>query len=227
MAPSISGGTQNSGTTSAVTYTWPSHQNDDILIMALESSTTALTTPSTPSGMAHVTGSPRSQTSNATSITAFWKRAASFSESNVIVPAAVDHQDGIPFRIRGGLLRGTPWDASTSSGQSSGTGTRTFSGFNTLTANSLVVYMIACELDSLTDNFGTLNTPSGLTSFSVLDRIATDVGGGGGLIVASGIKTTVGNTGNLTWTFSNAAAWSGIGLAFPPALDFEGWGVSL
>ncbi len=226
MAPSVAEGTPNSGSTGATTYTWPSHQADDILLIALESSTTALSTPSTPSGMAHSGSSPRSQSTNATSITSFWKRAASNAESDVIVPAAANHQIGIPLRIRGGLVSGNPWDVSTSSGQSSASGGRTFSGFTTLTADSLVMYMLANDLDSATDDFGTLATPSGLTGFTVLDRQATATADGGQIIVAYGTKATAGFVGNLTWTFGTAAAWSGIAIAFPPALaySFEGWG---
>jgi hypothetical protein len=148
----------------------------------------------------------------------------------VVVPAAADHQVGIPFRIRGGLLRGNPWDISVATGQSSGTGTRTFaSGVtnSTTVPNSLVVYMLANDMDSTTDNFGTLTAPSGLTGFTVLDRTATTNGDGGQILVAYGVRTTSGSSGNLTWTFSTAAAWSGIALVFPPALDFEGWGVSI
>ncbi len=231
MAPSTPVlGTSTSGTTGATTYPWPSHQADDLLFVALESSGTALSTPSTPSGMAHTAASPRSQSSNATSITSFWKRAASSSESDVIVPAAADHQIGIPFMVRGGLASGNPWDASTSSGQSSGSGTRTFSGFNTVTADSLVIYMVTCDSDTLTDPFGTINTPSGLTGFTALSRVTTDSGGGGGIFVAYGVKATAGFVGSLTWTFAVAGVWSGIALALPPALpvtEFEGWGVSL
>jgi hypothetical protein len=90
--------------------------------------------------------------------------------------------------------------------------------------------MLACDLDTATDNFGTLATPTGLTSFTVLDRLFTTNGDGGGIIVASGIKATAGFVGNLTWTFATAAAWSGIAMSLPPTLpvtEFEGWGGSL
>lgn len=225
-------GTPNAGITGATSYTWPTHQADDILLLALESSVSALSTPTAPMGMAHTVNSPRPQSTNATAITAFWKRATSSAESDATVPAAADHQVGMPLRIRGGLTSGNPWDVSIASGQSVGTGTRTLGGITTLTADSLVVYMIACDLDSLVDNFSTFNTPSGLTGFTVFTRTFTDNGNGGGLAVAYGTKVTAGFVGSFTWSFTNAAAWSGIALALPPAgsataINFEGWGVSL
>lgn len=230
MAPTISLGTPNAGTTGATTYVWPSHQADDILLVTVEAQDSATGTPSTPSGMAHTASSPRSQSSAATNIATFWKRATSSAESDVIVPAVANHQSGIPFSIRGGLATGNPWDVATSTGQSSASGTRTFSGITTLTADSLIVWMLATDPDSTVDTFGTLNTPSGVTSFSVLSRIATDNGGGGQILVASGIKATAGFAGSLTWTFAAAQPWTGIALVFPPTaatVDFEGFGVPI
>lgn len=229
MAPTISAGTANTGTTGGVTYTLPTHLIDDILLLATETNVTAGLT--APSGWSGVAASPRAQGSNVTTVNGFWKRATTASETNPSVPATSDHQTGLPFRIRGGLTSGNPWDASTSGGQTSGT-SRTFSGFNTLTADSLVVYLLAADTDSATDVFGTLNTPSGLTGFAILGSSPTDNGNGGEILVASGVKATAGFVGNLTWTFSVASAWSGIALAFPPAgaggsVEFEGWGLPI
>lgn len=224
-------GTPNAGGTSDVTYVWPSHQAGDILILATETNLTGGL--SVPSGMANTIKSPRAQSTNVTTINAFWKRATSSSEPNAVVPATSDHQVGIPFRIRGCAASGDPWDASMSSGQSSGT-SRTFSGFNTLTDDSLVVFMIVADTDTTIDNFTGFNSPSGLSSFTVLDQIFTDNGNGGGILVGYGTKAVAGYTNNLTWTFTTASLWSGIALAFPPGsavvpdpVGFEGWGVPL
>lgn len=224
MAPSTALGTANAGTTGATTYTLPTHQTDDILLLATECNVTGGLT--APSGWSNVVNSPKAQGTNVTCLNGFWKRAASGSETDPQVAATTDHQVGIPFRIRGGLLTGTPWDAATSGTQSSGT-SRTFSGFTTLTPDSLVVYMLVADFDTATDIFGTLATPSGLTGFTTLSATPTANGNGGEVLVAYGVKATAGSVGNLTWTFSSAAAWAGIALAFPPAANFEGWGVAL
>lgn len=225
-------GTPNAGTTSATTYVWPTHQVDDILLLATETNVTGgLTVPSTPSGVANTTNSPRAQGTNVTALNAFWKRASSSSESDIVVPATSNHQTGIPLRIRGCLSSGNPWDTQTMGGQGSGT-SRTFNGFNTLTTDSLILYMIVSDFSTTSDNFTSFNSPSGLTGFTVLDQNFTSGGNGGGVVVAYGTKATVGFVGNLTWTFANASSWSGIALAFPPyvapsGVDFEGWGVPL
>lgn len=227
MAPTIAMGTVNAGTTGAVTYTLPSHQADDILLLATECNVTGGLT--APSGWSATAASPKAQGTNVTTLSSFWKRATSGAETNPQVAATTDHQTGIPFRVRGGLTSGNPWDASTSGGQTSGT-SRTFSGFSTVTADSLVVYMLTADADTATDIFGTLSTPSGLTGFTILGSNPTANGNGGEILVAYGTKATAGFVGNLTWTFSTAAAWAGIALALPPALavvEFEGWGVSL
>lgn len=229
MAPTIALGTNNAGTTVGVTYALPSHQTDDVLLLTTECNVTAGLT--APSGWSNVVNSPKAQGSNVTTLNGFWKRATSGSETNPVVAATIDHQIGSPLRIRGGLISGNPWDASTSGGQTSSASGRTFSGFNTLTADSLIVYLLAADADTAIDIFGTLATPTGLTGFTTLTTNPSTNGNGGELLIAYGTKATAGFVGNLTWTFSTAAAWSGIALAFPPAgagsIEFEGWGISI
>lgn len=240
-APTITLGTPNQGTTGATTYVWSSHQTDDTLGLATETNVTGgLTNPTAPTGMVDVDNSPRAQGSNVVAITAWWKRATSGAESNASVPAAADHQVGIPFRIRGGLTTGDPWEVAAADGQAAGTTSRAFdvsagNTLTTLTDENLVLYMIACSADTASDIMtgvggGAVSPPTGLTSWSVLDQHLTTNGNGGGVILAAGIRLTAGVVGPLQWDFSISSAWSGIALAFPPGLavtEFEGWGVPI
>lgn len=226
----------NQGTTAATSYGWPdSHEVDDILVLVTETNVTAgLTLPSTPSGMANTALSPRAQSSNVVTINSFWKRTALNASENLepdaIVPATSNHQLGVSLYLRGCVKSGNFWNAQTSGGQSAGT-SRTFSGFNTLTDDSLIMYMIAYDLDSGSSNLASITAPSGATNFYAYDWY-TDAGNGGGLIIGFAEKATAGFVGNLTWTFSAASSWTGIALAIPPYVppvntDFEGWGVPL
>jgi len=224
-APTLVLGTPNAGTTGATSYTQASHATDDILGLATETNVTGgLSDPTAPTGCVNVDNSPRPQGSNVTTITAWWKRATSGAEADFSVPATANHQVGIPFRIRGGLTTGDPWDVAAADGQATGTTGRAFdvSGGNTLTtltADSLVVYLIACHRDTDDDTFaGAITTaPTGLTSWTVHDQHFTSDGNGGGILVASGVRATPGVVGPLNWDFTVTGAWSGIALAFPPA----------
>jgi hypothetical protein len=223
MTVTLTLGTPNQGTTGATSYTQASHQTDDILMLGTETNVTAgLSDPTTPTGCVDVTGSPRTQGSNVTCNTTWWKRAASGAESNFSVPATSDHQVGIPFRLRGCITSGDPWEVISNDGQATGTTGRIYdpSGGNSLTTisdDNLVVYVLCCSTDTTSDNFaGAITTaPTGLTSWTIHDQHFTTNGNGGGMLVASGIKATAGVVGPLNWTFTTTGAFSGFCMAFP------------
>lgn len=214
-APTVPGaGADNHGTTGAVTYTLPAHQADDILLLVCETNVTGGLT--APSGWAHVTNSPKAQGSNVTSLSVFWLRAASSSETDPQVPAAADHQVGFAFNARGVINSGNPWDFTpVASGNASGSAMSATGGTTTV-ADTLVIVCSGNATDTASDNYTSVANGT-LAGFSVLNQSFTTDGNGGGVMVATGTLAAAGATGTTTATITTAGATANIVLALVPA----------
>jgi hypothetical protein len=217
--PTVAGvGADNSGSTGSVTYTLPSHQADDILLLVCETNVSAGLTTAT-SGWAHVTNSPRAQGSNVTCINVFWKRAASGSETNPVVDATSNHQAGFAMAVRGCVTVGNPWDFTpVGSGTASGS-TMSATGGTTTVANCLVLICSANFNDTATDDYSAISNGS-LANLTIQNQAFTSSGNGGGSMVATGEKATAGATGTTTANVTAATATSNLVFALhPPVLQ--------
>lgn len=213
--PTVAGvGAANHGTTAAVTYTLPSHQADDILLLVTETNVTGGLT--APTGWANVTTSPRAQGSNVTCLNVFWLRATSSAETNPQVPAAADHQDGFAIGIRGAVNTGNPWDF-TPVGSGGAATSFTATGGTTSVADCLVIIAICGNLDVATEQWSAEANAS-LSSFAQQLEAWTTDGNGGGTACYTGGKAVAGATGSTTGTAAASTSWSAITLAIKPAV---------
>lgn len=213
--PTVVVGVANSGTTGAVTYTNPTHQANDLLLLLTESQQTAgLTAPT--GGWANVTNSPRAQGTNALTINGFWKRCASSAEANPVVPAATNHQIGVVLRIRGAVTTGDPWDFSLAGGASAVSTVNFDSGGVTVGPKRLIITALTNSTDTATNQFSSAAGP-GQTGFATVFQQFTTNGGGGGLLVATGEKTNAGTVAPVTATIATSSIWAGLMLAIKPA----------
>lgn len=87
----------------------------------------------------------------------------------------------------------------------------------TTLANTLVVAIIANETDTNTAQASGWNNGN-LTSLTERTDVNTNSGNGGGFSIATGIKATAGNYGNITGTLANASTQARISLALKPTL---------
>lgn len=189
-------GAFNDASTGSLTVSLPAHQADDILLVFHE--TNVSTGSSTPSGWAHITGSPRSQGANVVAVSILWKRATSSSETNPVFSASSNHQMAFAVAARGCVTAGDPWDFAPVDYGVAATSLSVPGGTTTVT-NTRTFVVIANSADILTDQISAVSNGS-LTGFAVIDQEFTDMGNGGGVGVWSGTRTTTGSTGTTSAT---------------------------
>jgi hypothetical protein len=197
-------GAANHGT-GAVTYTLPSHQADDILLLVVECSDSAgVTAPTADGGWAHVTTSPRAQGSNVTCANVMWKRATSGAMTNPQVPTGPNHQVGAALAVRGAITSGDPWDFTPVGDGGAAQTTVSAAGGTTTVANTLVVVALANNTDTLSNQFTSVVNAS-LSSFGEQVQSFTTDGNGGGIGVYTGGKAAAGATGTTTGSQPSAS----------------------
>jgi hypothetical protein len=208
-------GTPNSGTTSGVTYTLPTHQADDILLLFVECSTTAgVSAPS--GGWADITNSPRAQGSNVTCLNIFWLRATGSGTTNPTTGAAANHQVGFTVVVRGAITTGNPWDFSPVGTGFGAQSTFSATGGTTTVADCLVMVGIVSNTDTATDEFTSAANAS-LSSFTEQEQVFVTDGNGGGVACYTGGKASAGATGSTTGNITTTNSYSALTFAIKPA----------
>src|SRR3990167_3004812 len=101
-------GTAVAGFGGDLTVSWPTHLTGDIGFLVVNSDVGF----DTPSGWAHILGSPNTNTNAPACVTAiFWKRAASDAEANVVAHGVADNYAIARIStVRGVIASGDPWD---------------------------------------------------------------------------------------------------------------------
>jgi hypothetical protein len=197
-------GTAQSGT-GAITVAWPPHLTGDIALLFVESCGGEAATLSTPAGFVNVTNSPQSTgtTTNGTRLTVFWCRATSSSMSSPTVADPGNHVYGGILTFRGVISTGDPWDVTAGGAKSSASTTTTFGAVTTSVSNELVVLAASRDNDLAVAAWSgwTNANLTGLTEYSDAGTIS---GNGGGIGVATGVKSTAGDTGTTTATVTSS-----------------------
>lgn len=221
--PTVVGvGADNAGTTGAVTYVLPVHQANDILVCVVETNVTGGLTTAT-SGWVHVTNSPKAQGTNVTSVSVFWKRATSSSETNPVIDATSDHQAGFTIGFRGCVTSGNPWDFTPVASGTSGSLTMSATGGTTTVADCLVCIFSANNTDTAVDAYSLIINAS-LTNLAIQNQSFTASGNGGGCMVGTGEKATAGATGTTTATMGATSSTANIVLALklaPASVNYD------
>jgi hypothetical protein len=199
-------GTAQSGT-GAITVAWPTHLAGDIALLFVESCGGQAVTLTTPAGFANVLNSPQyTGTGTAgTRITVFWCRATSSSMSSPIVGDPGNHVYGRILTFRGVTTTGNPWDVTAGGTKATASGTTTFGTVTTSVNNDLIVLAASRDNDSTAAAWTDASwTNTNLSSLTERQDGGTTSGNGGGVGVATGVKSTAGAIGSSTATVTSS-----------------------
>jgi hypothetical protein len=198
-------GTAATNTTGAISPAWPVHQTDDIALLFVEtaggSAAPSLTTANgfTQLGTTRTTGTGTA----GTKLAVFWARATSAAMAAPTLAGVADHQYAVIVTFRGALKTGSPFGDV--QGGSKGTASTTIS-LTTPYVNAeeaLVIFGITKDLDAATA-FLTSIVDADLTSITEHFDAGTVDGLGGGIAVASGVKTGAGAMATATATVTSS-----------------------
>lgn len=180
--------------TTALNLSWPTHQANDIGILLIEAENTITTI--TPAGWTHVTGSPL--VVGDTKLHVLWARADSSAMPDVSNSTNCNHKLGVIVTFRGCITTGNPWNVITTGSKTTASNTATVPSLTTTVNNTLVVMIVSRpDDDASTTHFG-VPVNATLNSIAKYGEFGTDLGHGGGFVVAGGIKATSGATGTST-----------------------------
>jgi hypothetical protein len=166
---------------------------DDILLLLIETANEAIAAPDGTWGAVDNSPSSTSGASTASRITAYWKSAGSGEVAPTLADPG-DHIHAVILGFRGCPTSGDPWNV-TAAGTVNATNSVSIPAVTTTLANCLIVNILSIGGDfsgaDRVDSF----TNAGLTSLTERYDAGTNIGNGGALAVATGIKATAGNTG--------------------------------
>lgn len=197
---------------SSTSANWPSgHKVDDIGLLVIECSGDGSTL--TPSGWTHVTGSPLADvaTTSGSLLQVLWKRATSSAESSVTIGDSGNHQLGAIYVYRGCVTSGNPWDAIAAVAKATASTVATCPTVTTTELDTLAV-LICTIPTAIGTAFGDFANTS-LSSITDRGEVAFTIGNGGNIVVADGVKSTIGEIFESTTTCTN-----GTNVAFTIAL---------
>lgn len=192
-----------SGTGALTVGAVASTQNNDLILLFVESENQAVTTPT---GYTIVTSSPVSTgtaaTAGAVRLSVFYKFATG-ADTTTTVADSGDHTTAIKIAYRG-VDTTTPFDATPVSGiKTPASTTATFPSITTATANALVVLASALDLDLASTATTGAATNANLTTITERHDQTVIAGDGGGLVIIDGVKATAGSTGTTTATVTS------------------------
>lgn len=194
-------------------------QENDIFLLFLEARATNPI--STPSGWAHITGSPfvadTGTNNTGTSLTVFWRRATA-SESDPTITDPGDHVVGVIGAWRGCPTSGDPWDVISNSTYTAGSTTSaSVAGATTTGDDRTVIVALATNLDTAA-SISVTWTNGDLSGLATIQNIASSAGDGGTCSIASGGKATAGAYGTTSITLgSSVISYAGATIALKPA----------
>lgn len=200
----------------AITPGLPSgHILNDILLLFVQSSNETI---SAPSGYAEVTTASPQGTGTAASagsvkLAVFWKRDNG-SESAPSVADTGDHTAGIILAFSGCITTGNPWDVNAGDTGASDTAV-TIPAVTTTVANTMIVAAVGHAVDS-TSAQGSGEANSNLTNVAERADSSTTFGTGGGFVIITGEKASIGSTGTTADTLANTSKQARITIALKP-----------
>jgi hypothetical protein len=214
-----------------VSVPWPAgHLVDDIGLLLVQTSNQAVTQPTNwgtaPSSGA---GTGTAGALGSVGIYAFWRRAVSTAEADAGVADAGDHVKARILVFRGCENASTPFDVTASGVLTPASTAVSIPGVTTTGADRLVLACVANGTDinaNQTTSGGFAN--ANLTGLTRIMTSNTDVGNGGGIDVAAGVKATAGATGATTVTLNTSSLQALLTLALkapsgaPPATVTRG-----
>ncbi len=201
--------------TAAPTATLPTGwQQNDILVLVLQSSQQNIATPAGYTRLGPQNGIGAAAAAGSTRLGIFWKRATS-SESAPTIADSGDHTYGVMFAVRGCRTNGDPFRMIGQAWKFTGSTTGTADIGTTRTGNALVVNIFAHAIDSATAQ-GSSPTNASLTGVAENFDGATTDGTGGGIYIMSGLKEAPGDVTASTVTWAASTVDLSTTIAFVP-----------
>jgi hypothetical protein len=206
------------------THTSVSAQQDDIILVFVETSGDGTSIAPGPGGgltgsFAAVTGSPVIDvaTTAGSKLHAWWIRAAStVTTASILIDDSGDHQLSRYVVIRGCTTTGDPWDVTATDTKTVTSTTASAPAVTTTKGNTLVISAVSRPNDSSsTAAFGTA-VNSVLSSFTNRGESGTASSNGGGFVITSGVKMVPGSTGATTFASTVDTTNAAITIAFKP-----------
>ena len=200
----VAAGTAQSGTGN-ITVPWPTHQTGDVALLFIESCGGQAANLSPSAGFVNVLNSPQSTgtTTNGTRLTVYWCRATSSSMSSPTVTDPGNHVYGRILTFRGVTTTDNPWDVTAGGTKATASTTTTFGAVTTTVNNTLIVLAASRDNDSAAAAWSTW-TNTNLSSLTERSDGGTSSNNGGGVGVATGVKSTAGDTGQTTATVTSS-----------------------
>jgi len=194
------------------------HALNDILLLVVHSSNETI---SAPTGYAEVTsGSPQgtgtAATAGSTRLAIFWKRDNG-SESGPTVADSGNHTVARIFAFSGCITSGDPWDVNTGDVLSTADTAVSIPAVTTTVANTMIVAAVAHAIDSNSAQ-GSSETNSNLTEVAERGDVSTNSNTGGGFVVITGKKASIGSTGATSDTLAASSKQARICIALRPPI---------
>jgi hypothetical protein len=204
----VNKGTVSESTTTGSPGLPASMNDDDVMILAVQTDTEAVTAPS---GWTELSVSPV-QFSTTTRISLFYRRYVSGDTAPTIADPG-DHLIAQIYAFRGCKTTGEPFSAS-ATGTFAGTTSITLDCGVTSLANQLICVFLAGGADNTVSRFESMaGTNASLTSINHRAAEGTDLGAGGSIDLWTGVKAAAGDCGDLTGTIAIASAGAYITIA--------------
>lgn len=215
----IGAGTVASGTGNVTPGLPTDYQDDDILVLFVNSGNEAITAPA---GYTEVTNSPQGTGTGAAALAVrlaiFWKRASG-TEAAPTVTDTGDHTIAQILNYRGALQTGTPFGAVAGDVEATSTTAVVAPSVTSTADNSLIIVAVANGADTASTNYSSSATNAALLDLTVAVRSNTSSGNGGGFGIWHGLKRAVGATGTTAITQTVTSPHARITLALNPRAD--------
>lgn len=188
----------------------------DILLLPVLSADGGAAAPAA-GGWAHIPDSPQfaggGTLATRVELAIFWVRGDPGSDPVILDTG--NHQFGVIIRVPGCITTGNPWDVTAGDLIATADTAVSIPGDTTTVVDCLVLAFGSSAFDSTTPQFSSWANAS-LSSFAELVNIATDVGNGSALGVATGIKAAAGAYSATTATLANSSKQGRISIALKP-----------
>lgn len=220
VPPVISIPGASGASTSAFFPNFANVQTNDILLLVVETSGNGSDVTPVPGepGWNILAGTPlfdgNASPTLGSKLHVWWYRATAPIEfASVTFSDSGDHQVGRVYLIRGCVPSGDPFDVIGTATKPVPSTSASAPSITTTVPQTLVVSIVSQPMDSTVLQFSAPSN-TGLTSLAGLDEIATNVGNGGGFVIASGIKRQPGETGTINYSTVSSVSNASVVIAF-------------
>jgi hypothetical protein len=235
-APAIRSIGASKSSTSTLTYTWPTHQTNDIALLWVQSSNQTISL-SDAQGFAELTpqvGTGTAATAGSVRLSLWWCRASSGAMPAPTIADAGEHVFARMVTVSGCVTTGNPWGVVATA--TNGTASTSVSAptVTTVANDARIFAAIANAVDATADQASGFTNAS-LTGFSeTYDFNRQPATLGGGISCASGVRATAGVVSATTATLANASKTASITVALqagsttstPPVFQAAGTAVT-